>query len=241
MAETSLVSKLKLKPGQRAAVIHAPQDYLAGLSPLPEGTGLSDSLQGLYDWVQIFVQNKAELEALLPRVIASLKPESLLWISFPKGTSKIQTDLTRDKGWDALQHVDLKWVNLISVNETWSAFSLRPYKPGEKRQSFPEHLPITVASTLLAHRPDAPYQDIRLQQAYIHFINPLFLLIFPRMVALDQHLSTMMSMGTTVLQTLITLGICRQNCNLLTIKIDMPLPGFGGIYRSPWGNLPPEK
>ena len=43
---------------------------------------------------------------------------------------------TRDKGWDALQPLDLKWITLISVNETWSAFSLRPYKPGEERQSF---------------------------------------------------------------------------------------------------------
>jgi hypothetical protein len=64
-----------------------------------------------------------------------LKPESLLWISFPKGTSKIQTDLTRDKGWEALRDADLKWITLISVNDTWSAFSLRPYKLGEERQA----------------------------------------------------------------------------------------------------------
>ncbi len=62
-------------------------------------------------------------------------PESLLWISFPKASSKIQTDLTRDKGWEALEHVDLKWVTLNSVNETWSAFAFRPYRPGETRQS----------------------------------------------------------------------------------------------------------
>ena len=136
MAETPLISKLKLKPRQRAALIGAPQGYLAELSPLPEGVELSDTLQGHYDWVQIFVHNQAELETLLPDVIPALKPESLLWISFPKGTSMIQTDLTRDKGWDALQQVDLKWINLVSINETWSAFSLRPYRPGEKRQSF---------------------------------------------------------------------------------------------------------
>jgi hypothetical protein len=60
----------------------------------------------------------------------------MLWISFPKGSSKIQTDLTRDKGWEGVQALDLKWVNLVSVNETWSAFALRPYKEGEKKQSF---------------------------------------------------------------------------------------------------------
>jgi hypothetical protein len=42
---------------------------------------------------------------------------------FDKGTSKIQTDLTRDRGWDVVGQADLKWVNLVSVNEIWSAFS----------------------------------------------------------------------------------------------------------------------
>jgi hypothetical protein len=60
----------------------------------------------------------------------------MLWISFPKGSSKIQTDLTRDKGWESLQTLDLKWITLVSVNETWSAFALRPYREGEEKQSF---------------------------------------------------------------------------------------------------------
>jgi len=82
---------------------------------------------------------KADQRAALihaPQVVASLKPTSLLWISFPKGTSRIQTDLTRDVGWDSLQPAGLKWTNMISVDETWSAFSLRHFRPGEARKSF---------------------------------------------------------------------------------------------------------
>lgn len=136
MADASLIKKLKLKPDQRAAVISAPQGYLKQLRPASRGTEIATQLTGTYDWVQIFFNNKAELDKLLPRVVRALKPESLLWIAFPKGTSKVQTDLTRDKGWEAVQQADLKWVTLISVNETWSAFALRPYKPGEPRQTF---------------------------------------------------------------------------------------------------------
>jgi hypothetical protein len=136
MTESPLAQKLKLKTGQRAALINPPEGYLGELSPLPEGVEVARELDGVFDWVQLFVKNQQEMEALLPQVVGTLKPGSLLWISFPKGTSKIQTDLTRDKGWDALKHADLKWITLISVHETWSAFSLRPYKPGEKRQSF---------------------------------------------------------------------------------------------------------
>jgi len=134
MPESALAKKLKLKPGQRAALINPPEGYLAELSPLPPEVDMSEQLEGQFDWIQIFVRNKAELDELAPQVIEALKPDSLLWLSFPKGSSKIQTDLTRDKGWEAVQ--GLKWTNLISVNETWSAFSVRPYKAGEKRQSF---------------------------------------------------------------------------------------------------------
>jgi hypothetical protein len=132
----SLAAKLKLKPGQRAAVLNAPEGYRAALGPLPTGVELVERLTGKFDWIQLFVRSQAELEKSLPKAAKALKPESLLWIAFPKGTSKIQTDLTRDKGWDAVRQADLKWINLVSVDDTWSAFSLRPYREGEARQSF---------------------------------------------------------------------------------------------------------
>ena len=130
---SDLARKLKLKSGSKAALIHAPQNYLQALQHDVE---ISSSLRGKFDWVQIFVKNKAELEALAPRAASALKPESILWITFPKGSSKIQSDLTRDKGWEEVQKLDLKWINLVSIDETWSAFSMRPYREGEKKQSF---------------------------------------------------------------------------------------------------------
>jgi hypothetical protein len=136
MTDNPLVKKLKLKPGQRAAVVNAPDGYVEGLGPLPEGVEISRQLDGAFDWVQVFVKTQAALEHVLPGVASALKPTGMLWISYPKGTSKIQTDLTRDKGWGALQPLDLKWLTLISVDDTWSAFALRPYKPGEERQTF---------------------------------------------------------------------------------------------------------
>jgi len=133
MPESATAKKMKLKFGLKAAVINAPEKYLEELRHDAE---VSSSLSGKFDWVQIFVKSKAELETLAPKAAKALKPESLLWISFPKGASKMQTDLTRDKGWEILQGLDLKWITLISVNEMWSAFALRSYKEGEKKQSF---------------------------------------------------------------------------------------------------------
>jgi hypothetical protein len=136
MAENALTKKLKLKPGQRAGLIGAPEGYLKTLSPLPEGVEVAVRLSGKFDWLQVFVKTKAEVDKLAPRAAKALKPEGMLWISFPKGSSKIQTDLTRDKGWDVLRELDLKWLTLVSVDDTWSAFALRPYREGEARQTF---------------------------------------------------------------------------------------------------------
>jgi hypothetical protein len=136
MTDNALMKKLKLKAGQRAAVIHAPSGYLDTLQPLPEGVALTEALDGTLDWIQLFLKTQAELAAIVPTLLESLGPATLVWFCFPKGTSKIQTDLTRDDGWDALKGTELKWVTLISVNDTWSAFAVRPYKPGEPRQSF---------------------------------------------------------------------------------------------------------
>jgi len=133
MPESPLSKKMKLRAGASAAVINAPENYV---DELRHDTALSPTLNGKFDWIQIFVKSKAELDGLAPKAAKALKPESLLWISFPKGTSKIQTDLTRDKGWGILQKLDLKWITLVSVNETWSAFALRPFKEGEEKQSF---------------------------------------------------------------------------------------------------------
>ena len=134
MPESALARKLKLRAGQRATLVNAPAGYDKELRPLPDDVELASTLTGDFDWVQVFVKNQAEAAKLVPRAAKALRPSSALWVSFPKGTSGIQTDLTRDKGWDALRELDLKWITLVSVNGRWSAFGLRPLRPGEKRQ-----------------------------------------------------------------------------------------------------------
>jgi hypothetical protein len=130
-----LAGKLKLKPGTRVAVIGAPAGYLDRLGPL-QGPAISEALDGQFDWIQVFVRTSAELAGLVKPLTAAIAPDGRVWISYPKGSSKIQTDLTRDKGWQPLDGSDLMWLSLVSVDDTWSAFGLRPCKPGEARQTF---------------------------------------------------------------------------------------------------------
>jgi predicted transport protein len=129
MADQALIKKLGLKPKQRLCVLNAPAGYLDRLKPLLGGAELADTPEGDFDFVHLFVVNKAELEQHFPTAVQALKPDGLLWISYPKGRAKVQTDLTRDEGWAAVTESGWQSVAMISIDEVWSAVRFRPGQP----------------------------------------------------------------------------------------------------------------
>jgi hypothetical protein len=120
------VNRVNIQPGRRALILNAPDGYRALLDPLPEGVDLAATPDGIFDFVQLFAKNKADLAQYAPAAMAALKPGGMLWIAFPKKTSKIQTDISRDTGWDVVQQAGWQGVFLISVDDVWSAMRFRP-------------------------------------------------------------------------------------------------------------------
>ena len=134
MDPTAVARKLKLTAASSPVVRGASPDDLAALSQAR--ADLKTATEAKHDWILLYVDTRAALERAIAGVAAALASPGTLWIAYPKGSSKRQTDLTRDQGWEALKSVDLMWLSLVSIDETWSAFSLRHYKPGEARQTF---------------------------------------------------------------------------------------------------------
>ncbi|HTA28246.1 MAG TPA: YdeI/OmpD-associated family protein, partial [Bacteroidia bacterium] len=118
--------------------INAPSNFEEHLSPLPAGVTISSKISD-YGQIHWFVKSKNEMEKELKKVLSLLKADVICWIYFPKSTSKIQTDLTRDKGWDALmENKSLQWLSLVSFDNTWSAFAIRLQNPKDiKKESNP--------------------------------------------------------------------------------------------------------
>ena len=88
-ALSPLARKLKLTSGMRAAVVGAPDGYLKQLGAPPDVT-ISQSLDGgPYDWIQVFVRTSAELAAIVPPLTAAIAPTGHIWVSYPKGSSKM--------------------------------------------------------------------------------------------------------------------------------------------------------
>jgi len=131
----AVARKLKLAAATSPAILGGDAATLAALAEV-RGGPIADSADGSRDWILLYADSRAALDAALPSAARALASPGTLWIAYPKGSSKRQTDLTRDQGWDAVKDVDLMWLTLVSIDDTWSAFSLRRHKPGEARQTF---------------------------------------------------------------------------------------------------------
>ena len=142
MAST-IAQKLKIREGYSLLSFNAPSDFKKDLGGVPAGVTISDK-STTYNQIHWFVKDKTQMEKEIDKVLGLLEDDVICWIYYPKGTSKIQTDLTRDKGWDALlKHNHLQWVNLISFNDTWSAFGMRLKTEADKKKAAkPKERPI---------------------------------------------------------------------------------------------------
>ena len=122
----SLIKKLRIQPGQRALILNPPEGYVESLGELPEGVELLDRREGKCDFVHLFVKDSTELNAFRPAALDAIDYDGLLWISYPKQSSKAKTDLTRDILWELMKGTGLRPVTQVSIDATWSAMRFRP-------------------------------------------------------------------------------------------------------------------
>ena len=125
MAGNTLTKKLLVQENQTLAVLNAPEGFWEQLRPLPSKTSLDKSLRGSYDWILLFAYQQADLEKWAAAAVKDLNKDGILWIAYPKKTSKIKTDLSRDHGWSVLEKLQFQAVSLIAIDETWSAARFR--------------------------------------------------------------------------------------------------------------------
>ena len=131
----ALARKLKLGSATRPIVVGASNGFREELAAA-RGKPIGGAIDEHHDWILLFARDRAALERSIGAAAAALDDPGILWLAYPKGSSKIQTDLTRDAGWESVSAADLMWLGLVSIDATWSAFSLRHYRSGEARQAF---------------------------------------------------------------------------------------------------------
>jgi hypothetical protein len=118
---TPLPQKLGIKPGDRLALLGAPDGFEL---ELPDGVSVRRRAGGKADVIVSFHTSRAQLEARLPALRAMMEPAAGLWIAWPKRASRMETDITEDVLREIALPTGLVDNKVCAVDERWSGLRL---------------------------------------------------------------------------------------------------------------------
>jgi hypothetical protein len=121
---TPLAQKLGIKPGQEVLTINAPAAYSKLLAPLPEGVSFTRKAAAGAGFVHLFISERKGLEKELDRLRKLIADTGVLWVSWPKKSSGVATDVTEDVIREVALPLGFVDVKVCAVDETWSGLKL---------------------------------------------------------------------------------------------------------------------
>jgi hypothetical protein len=121
---TPLAKKLSLKDGLRTWWQDMPGSVRREIETEGVVLDLLAEPEAPVEAAQVFVTERAELERTIDRLLPLLAPNGFLWVSWPKKTSKIDTDITEDVIRDVALPLGLVDVKVCAVDSTWSGLKL---------------------------------------------------------------------------------------------------------------------
>ena len=115
-----LAAKLGIKPGSRISLVNYPDNYLALLGELPHGVQFTDELARDLDFIHLFAADHRMLTEAFPQAKQRIKPEGMLWVSWPKQTSALKGDLKENDVREIGLANSLVDVKVAAIDEDWS-------------------------------------------------------------------------------------------------------------------------
>jgi hypothetical protein len=121
---TPLVKKLGIKEGFRLKIINQPEHYWNLLSELPQELQVLPQAKKDLDIIHFFTTKQSELFNNLIRYKSQIKNHGMIWVSWPKKTSKVPTDITEDTIRNYALEIGLVDVKVCAIDVTWSGLKL---------------------------------------------------------------------------------------------------------------------
>lgn len=122
---TPLPRKLGHAPGQRIAVLGAPDEFEELLGGWPEGSAVRRTLRGgAFDIVHLFAADQHALRTRFDACRDAIVSNGSVWVSWPKRSSGVPTDLTEDVVREVALAGGLVDVKVCAIDETWSGLKL---------------------------------------------------------------------------------------------------------------------
>jgi hypothetical protein len=129
---TPLARKLGIKEGSRIFLLNAPGNYLQLVAPLPAGVQVAPQITSHADIVHIFSTKKEELSKALRISLKKMRPDGMIWVSWPKKSSKVPTDITEDTIREVALPLGLVDIKVCAVDDVWSGLKLVIRKENRK-------------------------------------------------------------------------------------------------------------
>ena len=129
-SDKSLPEKLGFKAGMNAAFIALPAEHagLADCTPFAKVVRADHWNARLspkaFDAIHAFTTRHAELAANLIRLQKALKPDGMIWVSWPKKAAKVPTDVTEDIIRCEALALNLVDVKVAAIDAVWSGLKL---------------------------------------------------------------------------------------------------------------------
>jgi hypothetical protein len=108
----------------RLSVINAPNNYRMLLGKLPEDVEFANRPGAGAAFIHLFVMRRAELAKRLPQLRKQLADDGILWVSWPKKSARVPTDVTEDVIRAVALPLGLVDVKVCAVDEIWSGLRL---------------------------------------------------------------------------------------------------------------------
>ncbi len=124
MARKSILDKLQMKPGRTLVLQGAPEGYLEMAGEVPVGALITSELKPAFI-VQVFIRSHAELAAAFESLAPLVLPGGMIWITYPKLTSKLKGDIHRDSINSFAQLNGWTGIAIISIDDDWSALRMK--------------------------------------------------------------------------------------------------------------------
>lgn len=129
---TPLYKKLGIKEGFRVRVKNAPDNYHQLIAPLPDNVLISTTIRSRIDLWHLFTKSRRELENQVPSAMKQITQDGMIWVSWPKKSSKVATDMTEDVIREIALPLGIVDVKVCAVDEVWSGLKLVIRKENRK-------------------------------------------------------------------------------------------------------------
>ena len=121
---TLLAKKLGIKSPLKLLVINAPKEYSSWLGKLPDDVTLVTKAKKPIEAAHVFATERLFLDAVLSKLRHELKQDGFVWVSWPKKSSKVPTDITEDTIRDIALPIGFVDIKVCAVSEVWSGLKL---------------------------------------------------------------------------------------------------------------------